>query len=180
MSTFRRGVTRLKERAVPFLTWGGVILGGGLLFTHHFYSWHATFGPSMYPTMVQKGQWAITSRAYRHGKGLRVGDLVMYKNPLLRETATKRVLGMPGDFVCKDAPAPSWQVGKGDGEAEMIRVPEGHIWVVGDNLPWSRDSRTYGPIPMGLVTGKVIMRGKSFYSAGWLRNTLEPAKFSDD
>jgi len=37
----------------------------------------------------------------------------------------------------------------------LIRVPAGHCWVEGDN-PWlSRDSRDFGPIPLGLITGVV-------------------------
>ena len=39
-------------------------------------------------------------------------------------------------------------------EPEMIQVPEGHIWVEGDNLAWSRDSRFYGAVPMALVKGR--------------------------
>lgn len=32
------------------------------------------------------------------------------------------------------------------------------MWVTGDNLPFSRDSREYGPVPLGLVTGRAIGR----------------------
>ncbi|KAJ0610820.1 putative signal peptidase I [Helianthus annuus] len=35
------------------------------------------------------------------------------------------------------------------------RVPEGHCWVEGDNSAFSSDSRTYGPIPLGLIRGRV-------------------------
>jgi inner membrane protease subunit 1 len=36
------------------------------------------------------------------------------------------------------------------------QVPQGHCWVCGDNLPASRDSRIYGPLPMALIRGKVV------------------------
>ncbi len=39
------------------------------------------------------------------------------------------------------------------------QVPKGHCYIVGDNLPWSRDSRDFGPIPLGLIKGKVIAKG---------------------
>jgi hypothetical protein len=40
----------------------------------------------------------------------------------------------------------------------MVQVPEGHAWVLGDNLSGSRDSRIYGPIPLALVMGKVVAK----------------------
>ncbi|KAK9463182.1 peptidase S24/S26A/S26B/S26C [Lipomyces oligophaga] len=41
-------------------------------------------------------------------------------------------------------------------ESRYIKVPEGHLWLLGDNASASLDSREYGPVPMGLVLGKVI------------------------
>lgn len=38
------------------------------------------------------------------------------------------------------------------------QVPKGHCYIVGDNLPWSRDSRDFGPIPLALIKGKVIAK----------------------
>lgn len=46
-----------------------------------------------------------------------------------------------------------------DGEVgPFIRVPRGHVWAVGDNLSNSTDSRKYGPVPLGLIRGKIIAR----------------------
>lgn len=44
------------------------------------------------------------------------------------------------------------------GEGRFIKVPKGYIWVVGDNLSNSTDSRHYGPVPLAMVKGKVLGR----------------------
>lgn len=52
-----------------------------------------------------------------------------------------------------------------------IMVPDGHIWVEGDN-PWnSSDSRNYGTVPAGLIMGRVLfrlwpLRGKAIMERG--------------
>ena len=39
-----------------------------------------------------------------------------------------------------------------------VRVPPGHVWLQGDNVTASRDSRLYGPVPLGLVRYRVAYR----------------------
>ena len=51
-----------------------------------------------------------------------------------------------------------------------VQVPPGHCWIVGDNLPQSRDSRMFGPLPMALIQGKAIRR----FNPWW--NLLAPCK----
>jgi mitochondrial inner membrane protease subunit 1 len=89
-----------------------------------------------------------------------VGDCVSFRHPADVEAgAVKRVVGVAGDFV---------EVGVGDG---VVQVPEGHCWLVGDNLPHSRDSRVYGPIPLALIRGKVV--GRIWPRPKWIANTLQ-------
>ncbi len=40
----------------------------------------------------------------------------------------------------------------------LVEIPPGHMWIEGDNADVSVDSRGYGPVPVGLLRGKVIMR----------------------
>ncbi len=52
------------------------------------------------------------------------------------------------------------------------KVPAGHCWVVGDNLPDSRDSRYFGPLPLALIKGKVIAKTWPLGEFRWIENTL--------
>jgi len=51
------------------------------------------------------------------------------------------------------------------GEGKFIKVPKGYIWVVGDNLSNSTDSRHYGPVPLAMVKGKVLARVSTHLSS---------------
>ena len=136
-------------------------------------------GPSMYPTLASERSMQIVSHAHRYGRGVKVGDVVIAYNPMfINSTVGKRVIGMSGDYVVLDkaeaasvgaAPIPGkFRSGEGDrNEPVMVQVPEGHVWLAGDNLPWSRDSRTYGPVPMGLVVGKVIAKNDGAWFRSW-------------
>ncbi|KAI1648173.1 LexA/Signal peptidase [Daldinia loculata] len=123
---------------------------GHLLVTYGYstgYGW----GPSMLPTFLTMNEWFVTDRSHRRGRGVRVGDCVVYSIPVEPgEEGIKRVLGLPGDYVLLNSP--------GVGADTMIQIPKGHCYIVGDNLPWSRDSRDFGPIPMGLIKGKVVAK----------------------
>lgn len=106
----------------------------------------------MLPTMNITGEsvielkWIDVNRLSR-------GDLVTYISPLdPSRPVCKRITGLPGDTVCVD---PTGQYAP---STEHVVVPRNHIWVTGDNLPYSRDSRMYGPVPLGLVRGKLWAR----------------------
>ncbi|EMF13482.1 LexA/Signal peptidase [Sphaerulina musiva SO2202] len=120
------------------------------VFYSYFHSFDLCHGISMMPTIFSFGEWVWISKYYRRGRDVEVGDLVSFKSPIRDgEHAIKRVIGLPGDFVLMNTP------GKSDA---MIQIPEGHCWVVGDNLAFSRDSRVFGPLPMGLIIGKVLFK----------------------
>lgn len=73
----------------------------------------------MYPTLNTRGDWLLISRRHANGKGIQVGDMVRYNHPnILGAHAAKRVLGMPGDFVCRDPPYSS----KAGTQPDMIQV----------------------------------------------------------
>lgn len=37
-----------------------------------------------------------------------------------------------------------------------LRIPDGNVWLLGDNPSNSNDSRSYGPVPLNLLQGRVI------------------------
>ncbi|KAK5117761.1 hypothetical protein LTR85_008736 [Meristemomyces frigidus] len=157
----------LAHQTVQFLIYG---LAGCLafhIFFEYFYVLEGAYGISMLPTIASSGDCLLISKYYRRGRQLGVGDVVSYKHPIKAgEYAVKRILGMPGDFVVAETP--------GKGVGRMIQVPEGHCWVVGDNLTWSRDSRMFGPLPLALVTGKVLAKCSPLWPTR-LEHELKPA-----
>ncbi|KAI1516188.1 LepB Signal peptidase I [Pyrenophora tritici-repentis] len=137
-----------------------------------------TDGISMMPTMPPRGNVIIYSSLHRRGRGIKVGDVVTYVHPIFPNTrGCKRVIGMPGDFVSVVSHARLQQDDKFEEDTkgkfamvkeELIRVPEGHCWVQGDNLEWSRDSRLYGPLPLGLIKSKVLAVVMPLRDAKWV------------
>ncbi|KAI1375275.1 LexA/Signal peptidase [Hypoxylon crocopeplum] len=144
----------------------------------YLYSVGFGWGPSMLPTFLVRDECFVSDRWYRRGRGVRVGDCVVYSIPVeAGEEGIKRVLGLPGDYVLLNSP--------GVGSGNMIQVPKGHCYIVGDNLPWSRDSRDFGPLPMGLIKGKVVAKVsmKGLWPFDWfsrVESGLQPPPDSPD
>lgn len=147
-----------------------------------------TRGESMLPTLSAKNDFVATDKTYRYGRGLDMGDCIVAMKPLdPYHRVCKRITGMPGDAIIID-PLLSSEVSNTpadvishDGYNKYIIVPEGHVWATGDNLALSLDLRSYGVVPMGLITGKIIAATLATgILPGWLRmdwrritNTLE-------
>ena len=73
-------------------------------------------GPSMLPTFAVEGDWILADMTRRRGRGISVGDLVLYKIPIFADqSGVKRVVGLPGDYVVMGTPGEA-------GEEQMIQV----------------------------------------------------------
>ncbi len=131
-------------------------------------------GHSMEPNFFN-GDYILTSKITYKFRKIKRGDVVIIKSPKNPEIEfIKRVVGLPGDrIMIKDGylyvngkkweepyvnhPTETWQGGFLR-EGEEVVVPEGHIFVLGDNRPRSSDSREFGPVPIQDVIGVVFYR----------------------
>jgi inner membrane protease subunit 1 len=146
------------------LTLLGIAVAGHLILSHFV---RRTEGPSMLPTIDVTGNWTLTLPWYRRGRGIVVGDVVSSADPfVVKDSIIKRVVGLPGDFICVGAD-PEF------GNGGMIQVPAGHCWLSGDNAAFSKDSRHYGPIPLALIKGKVVAVVLPWSRMRWIKNGLE-------
>ena len=68
-----------------------------------------------------------------------------------------RSLSDPTSFICKRLIA-----GPGDriptDYNSITFVPKGHVWLEGDNKANSSDSRSFGPVPFGLIRSRVVSK----------------------
>ncbi|XP_071617974.1 mitochondrial inner membrane protease subunit 1 isoform X2 [Heliangelus exortis] len=107
-------------------------------------------GPSMEPT-IQNSDIVFSENLSRHFYCIRKGDIVIVKSPNdPKSNICKRVIGLEGDKVCTSNPS--------DFLKSHSYVPKGHVWLEGDNLRNSTDSRCYGPVPYGLIRGRICLK----------------------
>ncbi|KAK1280154.1 hypothetical protein QJS04_geneDACA004840 [Acorus gramineus] len=103
------------------------------------------YGTSMYPTLNESGDVVLIERVSPRLGRVRSGDVVHLRSPRIpKRIVCKRVVAVEGD------PVP--------GSFFDRTVPEGHVWVEGDNPYTSRDSRDFGPVPTQMVEGRVFCR----------------------
>jgi len=134
-------------------------------------------GPSMLPTISTKGDVLLTvPTRFRQLFGMDVpqlDDVVISISPSdPTQTVCKRILGMPGDEL-RAAPPPGWPADYG----RTVTVPQGHVWLQGDNTDDSTDSRSYGPVPIALIQAVVVCRLYPLRDAGRLP-ALSPERAS--
>jgi inner membrane protease subunit 1 len=110
----------------------------------------------MFPTMEPSGDVVLVRRVSRANPtaNLTHGDIVSASSPTRPRTyICKRILGFEGDVIWAD---PTGEAGIRP--TEWVRVPQGHVWLAGDNPANSTDSRNYGPVSVNLLRGKVVAR----------------------
>jgi signal peptidase I len=136
-------------------------------------------GKSMMPTLQEGNLLIVNKLSYQIGDIHRFDVVVFHANE--KEDYVKRVIGLPGDQIeykndvlyinGKKTNEPYLQPYKqklidgkltGDFTLEELtgkkRVPEGYIFVLGDNRLSSWDSRHFGFVKISQVVGKVDLR----------------------
>lgn len=139
------------------------------------------FGPykiptsSMEPTFMPEDKIFVDKLSYRFHEPLR-GDIIVFKYPRDRKKDfVKRLAGLPGDTLeirkgvlivngkpMTDPPfgqhtyynVEDWEFAK---TGQVISVPEGHFFALGDNSAHSADSRQWGFVPKKNMIGKAFM-----------------------
>lgn len=144
-----------------------VVLGALLLVFWVFFTPLEVTGDSMLEG-IHDGDRVLVTRGY--GTPER-GDVVHIDGTQLEgargDQVIKRVIALPGDTVRIESGQAFVNGEPEDTAAEIVLspddvsvpdtdVPEGHVYVLGDNRPVSLDSRFYGPVPMDTVEGRLI------------------------
>ncbi len=131
---------------------------------------------SMIPTLLVGDRIFVDKISFRFKEPER-GDIIVFKYPMDRKKDfVKRLVGLSGDKVeIKDVQAlingkkietpdsfsqrfyynrSEWDYGK---EGQVIDVPPGHFFVLGDNSAASSDSRNWGFVPRKDVIGRAVL-----------------------
>jgi signal peptidase I len=168
------------------LEWVVVVAGAiGVALLIKTFVLQAFFIPSesMEPTLLVGDRVLVNKLSY-HLHDVNRGDVVVFERPDGETEAIKdlikRVIGLPGDTVVfKDGQVyvngqqlrePYLPTGTitipGPGSAayphkctvdDLCKIPDGSVWVMGDNRSNSKDSRYFGPIPESKIVGRAFV-----------------------
>jgi len=122
-------------------------------------------GFSMNPTL-QNGEYVLVSRlAYKFNIPQR-GDIIVFSFPIDQEQdLIKRVIGLPGETVSVQqnqvlidgVPLEEPYIAQAPLYSGTWVVPEGQLYVLGDNRNDSKDSHQWGLLPIENVIGKALI-----------------------
>jgi signal peptidase I len=125
------------------------------------------FGQSMEPNLHENQRLVIEKMSY-YFHGPRRSDVVVVHDPSGgSELLIKRIVGLPGERVTVTdgrVYVDGIELKEGylsqptDGTSRTWVVPPLAVFVMGDNRVASRDSRSFGPVPLSMVVGRALLR----------------------
>jgi len=139
--------------------YGFLILILGIVLLFYRYDWYLLTGPSMEPTLYDGDIILVDTQDH----SFRRGDVIMFEHQESETIFVKRVAGVAGDriegkqgriLVNGHLFAQSPVRSRATDDFGPITVPKGHLFVLGDRLTDSLDSRELGPVPVGSVIGR--------------------------
>lgn len=153
-----------------------VVVGGALIIALVIKTFllQAFFIPSssMVSTLNIGDRVLVNKLSYRLHEVNR-GDIIVFERPEGEadseiQDLIKRVIGLPGDTVegqngqvlinGEPLDEPYLDEGVTTGDFDPVEVPEGHLFMMGDNRGDSRDSRFFGPIAEETIVGRAFFR----------------------
>lgn len=168
---------RFKSKAAEVRDYVIVILVAifiSLLCRQYVFAREVVDGHSMMSTLKDKDV-TFVEKLSRYSNSVKKGEIVTFQSGDENHSIyVKRVIGLPGDTIellngkvylnGKELEEPYLKKGTYTGGEEFLRegqrykVPEGHIFVLGDNREKSEDSRGIGPVAYKALDGHVIIR----------------------
>jgi signal peptidase I len=130
----------------------------------YFFSLGKVDGESMYPTLNDHDYVLLNKVSYKIGEPKRF-DIIMFTLPD-NSVLIKRVIGLPGEileyknnhlYVNGRIVKESFLKEETE-DFETMSIPDGEIFVMGDNRDHSTDSRVFGTLPISHILGKHLLK----------------------
>lgn len=172
--TGREKVVQEKKKKNEILDWFlhiGIAVIVGVLIVTFVVQRTIVHDISMEPTLTEGDNLFVEKLGHRFG-WLKSGDIIVFKSPDADILLIKRLVAVEGDRVevrdgrvyvngeifltgLPDEP----ETPQGDiPEYTDLTVPEGMVYLLGDNRLYSHDSTEFGPIEEKWITGRALFR----------------------
>ncbi len=137
----------------------------GLVTHYFFYSVMIVRGKSMEPNYVDGQVLVVNKIAYHVGSPARGDVIAMYFPGETEKRFIKRIIAVPGETVAivnGRTMVNSQSLPEAYLPDDLESIPDltrtlqsGEYFVMGDNRPYSSDSRSWGAVPSSFIVGKV-------------------------